>query len=450
MSRLLGSALAALLAAAPSLAQYTNPHELADYGGPQEFAKRRDALRKEVKEGMILLFARVTLPESAHYVEDNDFFYYTGLKEPGAVLMLDAASGQTLLFQPPHSAREIQVLGKTLLAMAPAEQRALGFDRVLPIEDLENLLARTIAMAGSPVWLRLGFPDKTDGARAETAMDAARHHNHPFGLREYPGMTAPARLRERFPAATFKDLTPLMDAQRNVKTAAEVEVLRRVGRLGAEGLRQAMAKARPGMWQYEVEAEAAYVFANGGAEGWAYPAIVGSGQDINTWHYFSNRNRLEANDLVVFDFSPQLHQMTMDITRTFNVSGRFTPEQAKWYQVDLDAQKAVITMLRVGNTFEQAAEAGRRVFEKAGIGDQWHGGVPGHFVGLATHDVGLMRGPIRRGQVLTVEPIIEFPEKRMHFRVEDTILVTDGEPEILSAAVPKELAEVEKLVGSAR
>jgi len=87
------------------------------------------------------------------------------------------------------------------------------------------------------------------------------------------------------------------------------------------------------------------------------------------------------------------------------------------------------------------------VFEKAGIGDQWYGW-PGHFVGLATHDVMHPTGPIKAGQVITVEPIVEFADKQMHFRVEDTVLITNGDPEILSAAIPKEITEVEKLVGS--
>jgi Xaa-Pro aminopeptidase len=104
-------------------------------------------------------------------------------------------------------------------------------------------------------------------------------------------------------------------------------------------------------------------------------------------------------------------------------------------------------MLRPGNTYEQASEAGKKIFEKNGIASQWYG-FPGHTVGLATHDVVGTTGPIRAGQVVTVEPIIEFPEKNMHYRIEDTILITDGAPEILSSAVPKEMVEVEKLVGS--
>jgi Xaa-Pro aminopeptidase len=117
--------------------------------------------------------------------------------------------------------------------------------------------------------------------------------------------------------------------------------------------------------------------------------------------------------------------------------------------VDLESQKATIALLKPGNTYEQAADAGKAVFTKNGIDKQWYG-FPGHFVGLATHDVKRPTGPILAGQVVTVEPIVEFPDQHVHYRVEDTVLVTDGGPDILSSGVVKELADVEKLVGSAK
>ena len=111
-----------------------------------------------------------------------------------------------------------------------------------------------------------------------------------------------------------------------------------------------------------------------------------------------------------------------------------------------EAQKAVIAMLRPGNTYEQAVDAGKAIFEKNGVGKQWTN-YPGHFVGLATHDVLMPKGPIRPARCQLSKPILEFPEQRIeHFRVEDTVLVADSGPEILSSGVPKEMTDVEKLV----
>lgn len=438
-----------LAGAVAALAQYTDPVYINDLGGPQEFASRRAELAKQAKTGYIILFARVTTPESNHYREDNDFFYYTGLADPGAVMVMDATKPDaTMIFEPEQSARVKRVYGANLLAMTPEQREKLGYKAVMPVTTLDTMLAFVLG-AETDLWLRLGFADKADGARPEVGMDYAEDYGAPYGDPTPGDRAAIMKLAERYPAAHQRDVTPFIDEMRNLKTPQEIAVLRRNGALSAEGIRQAIAHAHPPMYEYQIEARAAYVFRNGGASGWAYPAIVSSGENVNTWHYFNDRRQIQPNELVVFDFAADLDHMTMDITRTFNISGKFTPEQAKWYAVDLECQKAVIALLKPGNTYEQASDAGKAVFEKNGEGKQWLG-FPGHFVGLATHDVLRPKGPIQAGQVVTVEPIVEFPDKQMHFRVEDTILITDRGAEILSSGVPKEMTEVEQLVGSAK
>ncbi len=440
--------LLAVLAALPAFAQYTDSATFNDLGGAQEFARRRQELAKQLKTGYLILFARIVTPEANHYREDNDFFYYTGLGDPGAVMLMDVERGAAMIFEPEQSARVKQVYGANLLSLSDEQKEKLGYKTVLPLSTLDGFLAYALGKE-TDLWLRLTYPDKADGARFEVGRDYAEQYNHPYGDPTPGDRAAIKRLAEHYPAAHQRDATPFIDAMRNIKTPQEIALLRRNGNLSAQGLKEAIANAHPPMYEYQIEARADYVFRNGGAQGWAYPAIVGSGENINTWHYFSDRRQIQPNDLVVFDFAADLEHMTMDITRTFNISGKFTPEQAKWYAVDLESQKASIAMLKPGNTYEQVADAGKAVFAKYGIEKQWYG-FPGHFVGLATHDVMLPKGPVKAGQVVTVEPIVEFPDKQMHFRVEDTILVTDNGPEILSSAVPKEMADMEKLVGSAK
>ena len=436
------------LCAFPAYAQYTDAAAVNDLGGPQEFARRRAELGKQLKTGYLILFARKTLPEAVHYREDNDFFYFTGISDPGAVLLLDASTGNATLFEPEQSPRTKQVYGSNVLSLAADQREKLGFKTVLPLDVLDRALAGALGKE-TDLWLRLTFPDKADGARVESGIDYGEEYAHPYGD-STPGDRAGIRkLAERYPAAHQRDATAFIDEMRNIKTPQEIAVLRRNGALSAEGIKQGIAHARPGMYEYQIEAQAAFVFRNGGASGWAYPAIVGTGENINTWHYFNDRRQVQSGDLVVFDFAADFDHMAMDITRTFNVSGKFTAEQTKWYAVDLESQQAVIALLKPGNTYEQAADAGKVVFAKNGEEKQWFG-FPGHFVGLATHDVLRPKGPIKAGQVVTVEPIVEFPDKRMHFRVEDTVLITENGPEVLSSGVPKEISDVEKLVGSAK
>jgi len=432
----------------PLSAQYTDRAAMKDLGGPQEFAARRTELAGKLKTGYVLLFAKTQEPPADHYREDNDFYYYTGLSDLGAVMFMNVEKGYTVILEPQQSPREVQVYGANLLSMTKDQQQELGYNAVMPLSALDGQLSFLFgAGASNDLWVRLGFADKPDGARFETGRDYAAEYNNPYG-QEFPGdRDTIVKLRQRYPAANLRDVTGAIDAMRNIKRSAEIEVLRRNGRISAEGDRQAIAGAHPNMYEYQIEAKAAFVFRNSGAQGLAYPAIVGSGLHTNTWHYFANRDKIEPGSIVVFDFAADLDHMTMDITRTFNIDGKFTPEQAKWYNVDLECQKAVIEMLRPGNTYEQAEAAGKKVFEREGIASQWYGW-PGHFVGLATHDVMLARGPIQVGQVVTVEPIVEFPDKHWHFRVEDTILITANGPEVLSSGIPKEIGDIEKLVGS--
>jgi Xaa-Pro aminopeptidase len=439
-----------LLSTAASFAQYTDIQAFKDLGGAQEFARRRSDLAKQLKSGYTLLWARINEPEAAPYREDNDFYYFTGVQDLGAILLMNNQTGETTLFEPQQAARTKQVYGPNLLGMDEPARAELGLKTVLPLQDFELAFSRIFGQANPPdLWVRRGFADKADGARHETAMDYAAQYANPVGDPTPGDRSALQKLAARYPDVKLNDLTANIDAMRNIKTQAEISILRRNGKISAEGLRRAMAKAKPGMYEYQVEAEAHYWFAFNGAQGIAYPAIVGSGPNSNYWHYFQNRRQMQPNEIVVFDFGADLHHETMDITRTFNVSGKFTPEQARWYQLDLATQKAVIALLKPGHTYEEASEAGRKLFEQAGVADQWWG-FPGHFVGLATHDVTHAAGPVKAGQVVTVKPIVEFPDKHMHFRIEDTVLITDGEPEILSSGVPKEMAEVEKLVGSAK
>jgi len=439
-----------VLLAVPAFCQYTDVAAFNELGGAKEFSHRREALANELKTGYVLLFANTEEPQANHYREDNDFYYFTGVADVGAVMLMDVEKKSAVLFEPEQSPRMRKYLELNLLSRSKDEISKFGFKSVMPIEMLYPVLNSTLAGGAEPdVWLRLGYPDKVDGARSESGMDAAAEYQHPFGETLTLDRERVKRLRERWPAAHTRDLSAVVDRMRNIKTATEIEVLRRNGKLSAEGIRRAIAHAKPGMFEYQVEAVASEVFRDMGAQGVAYTAIVGSGPNSNVWHYSSNRRKMESGEVVVFDYAADLNQMTMDITRTFPVSGKFSPEQAKWYAADLEAQKAMVAALKPGTTYEQVGDIGKQIYTKHGVGDQWHGFTAiGHFVGLGVHDVLTPVGPVKAGQVVTVEPMIEFPEKHMHIRIEDTVLITENGAEVLTSGVPKEMAEIEQLVGS--
>jgi len=457
--------IVALVSARPASAQYTDRRAFDELGGATEFARRRAELVKAVKPGFAILFARIDDPEGTLYREDNDFYYFTGVSDPGAVLIVDGDSGETKLYEQEQLPRQKVLAGANLLGLPPDEQKRYGFMSVQSLNDLVWNLALLTSRPGGELWARLGDADRVDRARSEVGLLQAFNDAHPFGDGASREREIVAKLRARFPQMQFHDVAPVIDRMRNLKTPAEIEILRRNGRLSADGIRTAIARARPGMYEYQLAAHATFSFTMAGAEGVAYPAVVASGPNAIALHYFSNRRQMEADDLVVFDFAADLHHLAMDITRTFNVSGRFSPEQAKWYAVVFEAQTALIDMLRPGNTYEQAIEAGRRVFERSGVLDQWAAGeFPGHFVGESTHDVNgppnavgrastiwwAPTGPVIAGQVVAVEPTITFEDKHLHIRIEDTVLITPSGPEVLTSGVPKTIDAVQALVGSDR
>jgi len=246
----------------------------------------------------------------------------------------------------------------------------------------------------------------------------------------------------------FRDVTPAIAALRAVKTAGEIEILRLNGRLSAEGVRQAMLATRPGGFEYEIEGAAVGSIIRSGAGGPAYAPIVGSGPNTCVWHYDENGRQVQAGDLVLMDFGADLEHLCMDITRTWPASGKFSPEQREIYQVVLEVQKACIEAYRPGVTEADVKRHVAEVLKKKGLDARGLEGGFGHHVGLSTHDGYGRGGVLEEGMVFAIEPALYFPEKNIGIRIEDTVLITATGCEVLTADVPKEIVEIEKLLAT--
>ena len=415
---------------------------------PEEFAARRAALAQSLKEGTVLLFASTMPANGMRFRQDNDFYYFTGNEDLNAVLLMEASSAEAHLFLPEQSAAEIRADGKNWLGQ-PDVAKARGFASVQSLSMLNEALARRRGSGGPQrLWVRLSERDEVDDSRMNKAVNLARRYTNPLGAQPSEDAWRIETIRSRYPYYDLHDVTTHVDRLRVIKTPREIEILRRNGRLSAEAIARAIAATRPGRFEYELEAEATYHLLRNGVQGNGYPAIVGSGPNVNVWHYQDNGRRMEAGDLVVMDYGGSLDYQVIDITRTWPASGRFDELQLRAYQCALETQKAIIAAMRPGTTRDQTREIGKAIYTKWGFGDH-RPAAAGHFVGMSVHDVGDYAEPFRPGMVIAVEPIIEIPEKQLHVRIEDTVLITQGAPEILSAAVPKEVDEVLALMRSA-
>jgi Xaa-Pro aminopeptidase len=422
----------------------TLPAERTGYP-PEEFTARRKALASALGQGTVVLFGKTMPAVSVRFRQDNDFYYFTGNEDLNAVFVMDSGTAASWLFLPAQSAGEIRSDGKNWLTSGEAQAR--GFEGILPLTELNEFLARRRAMASGPptLWTRLLEADEVDGGRRDSSIDLARRYNNPLGAQPSEDGWRADTLRTRYPFYDMKDVTPAVDALRVIKTPREIEILKRNGRISAEAIRKAIEITRPGRYEYELEAEATYHLLKNGVQGNGYPAIVGTGANVNVWHYQNSGRQMQAGDLVVMDYGGSLDYQVVDITRTWPVSGQFDELQLKAYRCALETQKAIIAAMKPGATRLQTRDIAKAIYEKYGFTNQPPTGA-GHFVGMSVHDVGNPREPFRPGMVIAVEPIIEIPEKQLHIRIEDTVLVTDDEPLILSASVPKEVDEVLALI----
>lgn len=218
----------------------------------EELARRRQEIMRQAGDGLIVLFGNDRRDPATHFRQDNDFYYFTGREDVNAILIMAPKTGESFLFLPEQNAREVMIEGPNLLK-DPKGAETAGVTAVYPLGYFDEYLARNAAAQGRLIHTRLSPPDTVDGARSERDLFYARrsriHYNDQLPV-DYYRLT---KLRERYPAFTFTDLTPRIDAMRVIKSAEEIGVLRRNGRLSAEAVKQAMLASRPGVFEYEIE-----------------------------------------------------------------------------------------------------------------------------------------------------------------------------------------------------
>jgi Xaa-Pro aminopeptidase len=249
-----------------------------------------------------------------------------------------------------------------------------------------------------------------------------------------------------------RDLLPELGSLRVVKDADEIGLLTRAVELSALGHVAAMRFARPGGWEYEIEAVAEATFRRHGAERLGYPSIVGSGINGTILHYDENRRQTQPGDLIVMDMGAEFGYYTADITRTIPVSGKFTPRQRAIYELVLGTQQAAIDSVRIGITLGQLDAIARKYMadhsgDLCGAGGCVKYFIHGlsHWIGMDVHDLG-GRVPLAPGMAFTIEPGIYIPEEALGVRIEDDVLVTPTGYLLLSKGAPRSVAEVERVM----
>ncbi|HYR88721.1 MAG TPA: Xaa-Pro peptidase family protein [Terriglobia bacterium] len=359
-----------------------------------EYRARRERLAERIK-GNVLVLRAAPEQELSEYQQERNFYYLTGFDQPDAILLLNAVSDpmQEFLFIPERKLSEERWTGEKL-GPGPEAAKVTGFANVLPVSEFDATLRKV-----------------SERARAT------------FGLKEVVG-----------------DIASL----RQTKSRTEIALLEKAIQITMKAQQAAVREIAPGAWEYEVEAALEFEFRHSGAERPAFPSIVGSGPFSTILHYNENTRRMESGDTVVVDIGAEYGGYTADVTRTYPVSGKFSPRQREIYKIVLDAQKAAIAKVKPGVTISEIHQAAKGYIESKGYGKYFIHGTS-HHIGLEVHDVGATTRPLEANMVITVEPGIYIPEEKLGIRIEDDVLVTPAGCRLLST-FPKELDEIEALV----
>lgn len=428
---------------------------------PEEYAARREKLFARIGDGLAILQGTTERPGEQPFRQANQFSYLTGVAEPRAIALLDGRTRETSVFLLPARASDVQSkYGPGALYPGEETARILGVTRALPRDALAGVLAgyarggRTIYTPFRPEVLGSASPGDTRALARLTLND-------PWDGRLSREEAFRAHLSAAAPSSEIRDLDPLIDDLRAIKSLREIEVLREATRITDRGILRAMHAARPGIPEYRLQAESEYEFKKSGAYGAAYFALIATGS--NTWysHYHYNTAILGDGDLVQYDYAPDYRGYASDVTRIFPANGKFTASQRETYSLYLRLYQALLTSIRPHDTHQAIwARADAKMKEivaghaftdpalkaafEAMIADKPPVPWIGHAVGLEVHDTYGSYKTLEPGMVLTIEPQFRSPKDHTGLRLEDMILITETGYEVLSSDLPIEARDIER------
>ncbi|MGI8891971.1 MAG: aminopeptidase P family protein [Bacteroidia bacterium] len=417
------------------------------------FVSNRQNFAAQLKSKSIAFFnANDQMPRSGDgtflFRQNADLFYLSGIDQEQTILMIFPDSPV------PHY-REALFLRKTSDLIKVWEghkytkedaREASGIQNVYWMEDFDNFMYSVINQAEN-IYINLNEHDRYG---SEVPYRELRFFNS---------------LKTKYPLHNYERTAPIMSALRSVKTKVEIELIKKAVDITGKAFERVLRFVRPGVMEYEIEAEIIHEFIRNRANGHAYDPIIASGENANILHYVDNNRECKDGDLLLMDFGAEYANYAADLTRTIPVNGKYTERQRNVYDAVLRVMKQAKKMLVSGNTIEKYHKEVGKVMEEELIGlgllnkeevkkqDPekplykkyfMHG--TSHFLGLDVHDVGNRYKPMAEGMVFTCEPGIYIPEENIGIRIENDILISDHGPVDLMDQIPVEASDIEDIM----
>jgi Xaa-Pro aminopeptidase len=437
---------------------------------PEEFAARRSEVFKTIGENGLALLQGAPSPSGyTRFRQTNEFYYLCGIEVPHAYLILDGASKTTSLFLPHRNEARERGEGKLFSAEDAAEVKRLsGVDAVFGTDLLVEHLSRSARSHGRTIFTPFSPAEGFAMSRDLAVRVIGDYAADPFDGRASREGALAQSLRGRFPQFDVRDLSPTLDRLRLIKTPRELALIKKATRLSGLALIEAMRSTEPGIYEYELDAMAKYVYYRNGAQGEAYYSLIASASNAFYPHYNAGKRQMLDGDFLLMDFAPDVGYYMSDVTRMMPVNGKFNAWQRELYGFYLGCYKSVLKHIRPNVTaqtviqdavkeMEQllattkfskpAYETGAKAFvARYQASAKNPNATLGHWVGMATHDVGPRDGVLRAGMVFTIEPALTIPEEKIYVRLEDLIIITATGKEIVSDFVPMDMDQIEKVM----
>jgi Xaa-Pro aminopeptidase len=406
------------------------------------FVENRRKLAASISGGDVMLFfsgesVRKTADENYPFFTNRNFLYLTGIKQEQSALLIQNKDGhisERLFVLKPDPAKEIWT-GRRF-----TEQELYEISGIETIEDISSLDKTIESLLVShrvkTIWLCF------DALAPERSWDLERQFAH--------------HLQSRHPYIVIANSYPLVCAMRKIKTQDEIDAVRKAMRITEAGILRMMHAAKPGMMEYELEAEFNYELAAHGQRSTAFPSIVAAGERIFYLHYSNPMCRIVDGELILTDVGASFDEYCTDISRVFPANGQFSERQAQIYQIAYEANRAIMAQVRPGEPFGMPNSVCREIsfrgLKSLGLLDDitdigryvWHSTT--HHVGLDTHDVGGYEEPMAENMIFTVDAGIYVREWGIGLRIEDNVLVTADGCENLSSSIPAAIEDIETIM----
>ena len=357
------------------------------------------------------------------FVQESDFYYLTGVSEPGAALILAPGEKQykEILYLQPRDPDDENWNGRRP-PLGDALEDATGFPEVRRIgrlgSDLTDMLQRS---------RRAAFLGPIVSATAPVP----------------PALDVLQKAQSRVPGTSLDNMADLVPEMRRVKTDYEIERIQKAVDITGKGLVAAMQAVRPGLQEFQLQSIVDHTYEMEGAQFLGFSTILAWGPNATVLHYTKNDQVIADSGLVLIDTGAAWEHYSADVTRTIPVSGKFSDREKELYELVLKASDAAIKKVQVGAyNHDDVHLTAKAILDEAGYGEYFIHGT-GHFVGLDVHDAGNYDLPYKPGVVVTVEPGIYIPEEGIGIRIEDVVLVTRNGPVVLSRNIPRTVAEIE-------